>query len=212
MKRPARHASQTPPARRVVRAQLPVPLRPLTSPERRLVNDWLDRLPYHRPRFRLLVGDGLVHMHAASFLPHRYIVLDRELLAKRRELGRVLYHEVFHFVWTRLGNPLRLSYERLLRREWQEGARGELGWPAEERKLALRRQEVRRRAPRWRQYVCESFCDSAAWFCLGERLGHREWTLKPRFRRRRRQWLLAADLLPRLAWPPGRASGRSRLL
>ena len=110
----------------------------------------------------------------------------------------ILYHEIFHFVWARLGNPLRQSYEELLRREWDEGARGEMGWSAEARKLALTPARVRRRTRQWSGYVCESFCDSAAWFCLPGRHTHEEWTLKPRFRRRRRRWFLAADVLPRL--------------
>ncbi len=185
-------------------------LRPLTAAERARVNSWLARLPYYRPRLRILVGEGLAErrrrlllgaressMHAASFVPRRHIVLDRDLL-RRRDLARILYHEVFHFVWARLGNPLRLSYEAMIRREWAEGARGELGWSAESRKRSLAPAEVRRRSRRWADYACESFCDSAAWLCLGARRRHQEWTLKPRFRERRRRWFLAADVLPRL--------------
>ncbi len=164
------------------------------------MNQTLERLPYYRPLLRILAGDGLDRrgMHAASFLPQRHIVLDRDLLDDRRELARILYHEIFHFVWARLGNPLRQSYEEILRREWTEGARGELGWSAEQRKLALARLDVRRRARSWLEYVCESFCDSAAWFCLEGRPAHQEWTLKPRFRQRRRRWFQASDVLPRL--------------
>lgn len=188
-------------------------LRPLTPAERRQVNELLERLPYFRPMVRILVGDGLgergrkllvgvagedARMHAASFVPRRHIVIDEDLLRRRRELARILYHEVFHFVWARLGNPLRQSYEELLKREWAEGARGELGWSAEQSKLNLSSGCVRRRTPRWADYVCESFCDSAAWFCLRGRHSHPEWTLKPRFRERRRRWFLAADVLPRL--------------
>ncbi len=138
-------------------------------------------------------------MHAASFVPRRRIVIDRALLGRPRELARILYHEVFHFVWARLGNPLRQSYERILRREWIQGARGDLGWSAELRKLDLDgRSPWNRERRRWADYVCESFCDSAAWFCLGARGSHPEWTLKPRFRRQRRRWFQAADVLPRL--------------
>jgi hypothetical protein len=158
-------------------------------------------------------------MHAASFLRHGDIVINASLLGSRRELARILYHEIFHFVWARLGNPLRLNYERLLRQEWREGARGELGWSAESRKVLLSKQQrgpiretpaiesrpgnrvwrggsAQRRL--WAEYVCESFCDSAAWFCLASWREHREWTLKPRFRQRRRRWFQAADVLPRL--------------
>ena len=135
--------------------------------------------------------------HAAAFVAHRHVVLDPALLARRRELARILYHEIFHFVWARLGNPARRSFEQLLRREWAERARGEMGWSAERFKLALSRGDLARRTRRWRCYVCESFCDSAAWLCLAGR-EHPEWSLKPRFRSRRRQWFLTADVLPRL--------------
>lgn len=189
-------------------------LRPLTAAERARVNRWLERLPYYRPLLRIRVGKGLAEkgrrltagasgadssMHAASFVPRRQIVIDQPLLERPRELARILYHEVFHFVWARLGNPLRQSYEEMLRREWAEGARGELGWSAEMRKLALAEGKPwAARGRRWADYVCESFCDSAAWFCLSGRGRHEEWTLKPRFRQRRRRWFLAADILPRL--------------
>src|SRR5713226_3326833 len=187
-------------------------IRPLTAVERRQVDALLARLPYLRPRLRILTGRGLAEkrrkllvgvdeedsgMHAAAFVVRRHIVID-EALFRRRDLARILYHEIFHFVWARLGNPLRLSYEHLLESEWKEGARGELGWSAEQRKLALAPTDVRRRTRQWADYICESFCDSAAWFCLGARRNHPEWTLKQRFRSRRRRWFQAADVLPRL--------------
>ncbi len=170
--------------------------RPLTPSQRSRLRRWLGRLPYYRHRLRFHTADRLP-IHAASFLPHRRVVIDRGLLGAERDLPRILYHEVFHFVWARLGNPLRLSYEVLLRREWAARARGELGWPSEQRKLRLTG-DVRRRTRPWRDYVCESFCDSAAWLCLPQRSRHPEWTLKPRFRERRRRWFLASDILPRL--------------
>ncbi len=187
-------------------------LRPLTPPERKQVDALLARLPYLRPKLRIRVGRGLAEkrrkllvgvdeedsrMHAAAFLVRRHIVIDQKLF-RRRDLARILYHEIFHFVWARLGNPLRLSYEHLLGREWRERARGELGWSAEQRKLSLAAADVRRRTRLWADYVCESFCDSAAWFCLESRRPHPEWTLKPRFCVRRRRWFQAADVLPRL--------------
>ena len=176
------------------------PTRGLTADEQRRVEDSVRRLPYFRSRLRILAGHGLDGhgLHAASFVPRRRIVLDRRLLRRQGELRRILYHEIFHFVWTRLGNPLRLSYEELLRRERDEGARGELGWSAEQVKLALAAADVRRRSRRWREYCCESFCDAAAWFCLSGRPGHEEGTLKPRFRERRARWFQASDVLPRL--------------
>jgi hypothetical protein len=174
--------------------------RRLTAEERRIVRGVLGALPYLRQGLRIEAGEGLGRrgLHAATFVPRQRIVVDRALLKKQRELRRILYHELFHLVWTRLGNPLRRSYDELLRREWREGARGELGWSAERVKLELRAADVRRQTQRWRDYCCESFCDSAAWFCLRGRSGHAEWTLRPRFRERRRRWFTASDVLPRL--------------
>ncbi len=100
--------------------------------------------------------------HAATWLRRRLIVLDRELLRSPQEHQRILVHELFHFVWVRLGNPRRLAWERLLIDEWSRGARGEAGWSAEWRKQQLAPDDVRRRTRRWREYCCESFCDTAA--------------------------------------------------
>jgi len=122
-------------------------------------------------------------VHAGSFLRERRIALS----CVRREFARVLVHEVFHFVWLRLGNRKRRSYEALLEFEIQSGARGELGWSAEWRKAALGAGDREGRNRRWREYCCESFCDSAAWLFSG-RKRHDEFTLAHRFRRRRRRW------------------------
>lgn len=195
-------------------------LRRLTASEQSIVNRLLARLPYYRSAIQILAGRDLgekgrrlivgagesgSRMHAASFLRLGRIVIDEELLKQPRELARILYHEIFHFVWARLGNPTRLSYENMLRREIALGARGELGWPSEAKKLALRQRAVAARCAGrldrnrlWPEYVCESFCDSAAWFCLPSWRRHREWTLKPRFREQRRRWFQMADVLPRL--------------
>ena len=185
---------------RTIRRQTAGPLRRLTPSEHRRVHGFLTRLPYYRPSVEIIAAAGprARNWHAASFLPHRHMVLDPALLARRRELARILYHEIFHFVWARLGNPVRHGFEEVLRREWEEHARGELGWSAESCKLGLSRRDLARRSRRWRHYVCESFCDSAAWLCLTGRPDHPEWSLKPRFRSRRRQWFLTADVLPRL--------------
>lgn len=195
-------------------------LRRLTASEQVIVSRLLARLPYYRSAIQILAGRDLgekgrqlivgagesgSRMHAASFLRLGRIVIDEVLLKQPRELARILYHEIFHFVWARLGNPTRLSYENMLRREIALGARGELGWPSEAKKLALRQRAVPancaarfERQRLWSEYVCESFCDSAAWFCLPGWRRHREWTLKPRFRERRRRWFQMADVLPRL--------------
>jgi hypothetical protein len=132
--------------------------------------------------------EGSRVVHAGSFLRDRRI----EFNCSAREFARVFVHEVFHFVWLRLGNDRRRSYEDLLRLEFAARARGELGWSAEWRKHALRSVDWETRSHRWRQYCCESFCDSAAWLYAGVRR-HEEFTLAGRFRRRRRDWLVAAS-------------------
>ena len=132
-------------------------------------------------------------MHAGSFLRKRQIVVDSELLASPREAGRILIHELYHFVWLGLGNNARKSYEALVAAEIRAGAKGELGWSSEWRKDALAGQDLRARSRRWRDYSCESFCDTAAWMCLGGR--HEEFTLPEAQRKRRRAWFLRAGAL-----------------
>lgn len=126
-------------------------------------------------------------VHAGSFLRQRQVILDSALRGRPRELARILVHELFHFAWVRLGNPRRLSYEELLRREIRTRAKGELGWSAESKKMALTREDREGRTRRWREYVCESFCDTGAWLFAGC-AHHQEFTLPARARRARRQW------------------------
>ncbi len=127
-------------------------------------------------------------VYAGSFIRKREIVLDRELERNKSELARILVHELFHFAWVRLGNPARRSFEALVRAEWKQRARGELGWSAESRKRALLRRTGQ--PPGWRDYLCESFCDTAAWIYSGVRR-HPEYTLAPRHRNRRAEWFRA---------------------
>lgn len=137
-----------------------------------------------------------VEVHAASFLPKRLIVLEGALLRNSAELRRVLIHELFHFVWWRLGNPNRHAWEQLLGAEFESNARGDLGWSAQSRKETLARRDREDRNNRWRDYVCESFCDTAAWFFA--RVPSSEHTLKPRFCAKRRAWfasILASGVL-----------------
>jgi len=147
---------------------------------------WAVQLRACRGKLRFGEGPGQ-EVHAASFLRERRMVLDRELKTDDGELSRIALHELFHFVWIRLGNPARRSWEELVRRQVRQGARGELGWSAEQRLRALRPEDVERRSRRWREYVCESFCDSAAWV-FGVLRNHSEFTLEPAFRAERRRW------------------------
>jgi hypothetical protein len=115
--------------------------------------------------------------------------LDRELKQRAKEMARILTHELFHFVWVRLGNPARRSYENLVRQELKGHARGELGWSAESRKSDFVSAPGLRH-PKWREYICESFCDTAAWLYSGVRR-HKEFTLARRHKKRRADWFLA---------------------
>ena len=130
--------------------------------------------------------DAGQEVHAATFIRQRRIVLDRALLASRGELGRILVHELFHFAWVRLSNAQRHGYAVAVKLELEARARGELGWSAE-----MRKRELGTAAGRaWREYVCESFCDTAAWLYSGVRR-HEEYTLAQRFRKRRAAWFKA---------------------
>lgn len=122
-------------------------------------------------------------VHAGAFLRERRIALD----CTRAEFPRILVHEVAHFAWLRLGNAARRSYENVVSAELRRGTRGELGWSAEWRKIALAEGDEVRRTRRWREYCCESFCDTAAWMYSGLRQ-HEEFTLGTRGRRARREW------------------------
>jgi hypothetical protein len=136
---------------------------------------------------RLERADGLRDhrgpVHAGSFLRERRIAFN----CTRAEFPRIFVHEVAHFAWLRLGNPKRLSYEALVRAEWRQRSPGELGWSADWRKQALTGPDVRERSRRWREYCCESFCDTAAWLYCGVQR-HPEFTLSAESRRRRARW------------------------
>jgi len=137
-------------------------------------------------------------MHAGAFLRERRIVLGDELRLRPTEFARIFTHEVFHFAWLRLGNPRRLSYERLLRAESKRHIEGELGWSAEWRKRELARADISLRSRRWREYACESFCDTAAWLFSGiGRYG--EFTLPAAERTARRRWFEAAGVSRRIS-------------
>jgi hypothetical protein len=148
-------------------------------------------VPGLRSSRRNLYSGGRVgqEVHAASSIPQRRIVFDKALLSSRAELRRIATHELFHFAWIRLGNPRRREWERLLVDEQKLRARGELGWSAEWRKGALTAADRTRRTPAWREYACESFCDTAAWILTGAHR-HREATLAPRHSVRRMAWFV----------------------
>jgi len=96
------------------------------------------------------------HLAGAS-IPHRLILLDVSVLARRGEFERILIHELFHFAWVRLSNQQRVAWEQVLAGELRKRIKGELGWSAEWRKNILTGADPRLRTPKWRRYACESF-------------------------------------------------------
>jgi hypothetical protein len=122
---------------------------------------------------------------AATFIRGRETILDPELKKNPRRHRRILVHEYFHFVWVRLGNPRRSAWEGFLRAEWDAHVRGEAGWSAEWRKAKLSAQDVAERSRRWRDYCCESFCDTGALVSCGD---GREVTLAVSRQRARVAW------------------------
>ena len=168
----------------------------LMSPELRGLPIEIAFLPVLRVhRGKLLSGNTVAgrEVHAGSFLRQRRVVLDAALKKHPAELDRILTHELFHFAWLRLGNPKRRSYEDLLKREYKTGVEGELGWSAECAKAAITRADSTGRTRRWRDYVCESFCDSGAWLFASPGR-HEEFTLPSSACRARRRWFEQARL------------------
>jgi len=133
-------------------------------------------------------GSAGTPVHAGSFLRDRRIILDLELLRDRQEQERILAHEIFHFVWWKLERERRDEYRSLLEREIRLHIRGEMGWSAEWRKKALKAGDVRLGDRRWREYCCESFCDTASIELLSL-TKHPEVTLPRKARDLRRRWL-----------------------
>lgn len=133
------------------------------------------RLRAHRGRLLSCEEPG-EPVHAAAFIRNRQIVLDAVLLRRRRELARILVHELFHFTWVRLSNAQRGTYGTLLAGEHARQARGELGWSAEWRKRELSHDDWRDRSRLFREYACESFCDTGAFLFAGLAV-HAEFTL-----------------------------------
>ena len=128
-------------------------------------------------------------VYAATFIRRRHIVLETSLLRRPTLFRRILQHEVFHFVWVRLNNLLRDEFAVLLETECQFRVRGELGESASVQKCDPTHSK-------WRNYVCESFCDTAAAFYAGTppRLPYQ---LASRWRTRRQNWIDSLFSQPR---------------
>jgi hypothetical protein len=137
----------------------------------------LPRLTAHRGK--LLSGSPHlgVPVHAATFIRRREIVLETGLTRKPGALRLITVHEIFHFVWARLGNSARRAYAALLEAEAASHARGELGESS----------SLKKSPACTRDYICESFCDTAAWLYAGVRRS-RHFILAACWRKRRHAW------------------------
>lgn len=129
-------------------------------------------------------------VHAASFLRERRIVVEDALLKNATNLRCILVHELFHFVWWRLGNPARREFDALIRNEVRVRIKGELGESSGVAKSKLHAGDCEGSTPRWKNYVCESFCDTAAWL-YGDRTITELVTLPRRRISNRESWLRA---------------------
>lgn len=113
-------------------------------------------------------GDVGTPVYAAAFLRQRRIILEASLLSDAALLRFIFVHELFHFVWMRLGNSARAEYSRLIAREFMSRARGELGESSAVKRAALgNATQGLLQSAAWREYVCESFCDSAGFLFTG---------------------------------------------
>jgi hypothetical protein len=146
---------------------------------------FLPALTAHKGKMESGSGRG-TEVHAATFPRGRIMVLDSALLKDNEELARIFVHELFHFVWLRLGNARRWEYEKLI-----HGDRAELGWSSELRLNRLAASDRKRRTKRWRTYACESFCDTAAYLFSGTKR-HDEYRLPAAQRRKRAAWFATA--------------------
>ncbi len=127
-------------------------------------------------------------VYAATFIRERRIVLESEVLDHPETLPLIAIHEIFHFVWTGLGNRARHEYSELLRCEWEQRAKGELGESSSLKKERLRPGRFDPLSSRaGRDYACESFCDTAAAIYSG--VADSNWfTLAQRWKKRRERW------------------------
>lgn len=115
------------------------------------------------------------------------MVIEDSLAGRSRDLRLILAHELFHFAWWRLGNRSRGEFDGLLRNEVAAGARGELGESAAVAKSAAARCGIVSSSSSWKQYTCESFCDTAAWLYAGVS-AHKCFQLAARWREKRGSW------------------------
>jgi hypothetical protein len=107
-------------------------------------------------RGKLQVGPGPgAEVFAASFIPRREIVFDSDLLGHAPDFVNIVAHEIYHFVWRRLANVERNNWSDLLAAEKRVSHAG--------LSSRLRHEDwsVAKTPRKWKDYVCEAFCDTA---------------------------------------------------
>lgn len=155
------------------------------NPGRPVQVAFLPELTAHRGKL-LSRADRGTPVYAATYIRRRRMVLESSLLSDPAALRFIFVHELFHFVWVRLGNRTRHEYSDLLSRELARNARGELGESSLVKKAELRR-HLESSSALWRDYICESFCDSAACILTGATV-HNGLKLATRWTAIRRDW------------------------
>jgi hypothetical protein len=113
------------------------------------------RLRAHRGKLEFGPGPG-DEVFAASFLSRREIVFDEALLSHAPDLVNIFAHEIYHFVWRKLSNADRAAWQELLQSEKRPLH------PGLSSRLAWNRHRESPTAAKWKHYLCEAFCDSAA--------------------------------------------------
>jgi hypothetical protein len=148
------------------------------------------QLTAHRGKLLCNQAERGIAVYAASFLRKREVVVDSELVKQPRALRLIVVHELFHFVWMRLGNKRRSEFSELLSQECIHRAKGELGESAAVRKSLLEDRDRLTNSRQWRDYVCESFCDTAAWHHSAIKRNS-AFTLAAGWRKQRELWFKA---------------------
>ncbi len=103
---------------------------------------WLSvkpQLTAHRGKLLSKTPGKGVAVHAASFIRLRRIVVAEELLSTSDIFRLIVAHELFHFAWVRLGNPLAAIVRLLTRRGNPSGSSGRNGGIGRGSKVAVAR-------------------------------------------------------------------------
>jgi hypothetical protein len=148
------------------------------------------QLTAHRGKLLRKQPERGAAVYGATFLRCREVVLDADLIRRPRLLQLILIHELLHFVWLRLGNKARRGFAELLVDEYAHRAKGELGESSAVKKSQLTHSDWVTNSKFWREYVCESFCDTGAWL-YSNRNKDTPIKLGTRWKRRREMWFEA---------------------